>query len=99
MTGEGTQPRNTQRLFHVSALEGEDYDPTIGTGASHTVRPMCDEYTGRAAGETQEDGQMQEGNGDALMTERRGYGGEVRGKGVQIVWEGGVRSGGGSDTV
>ena len=38
--GEGTQPGKTQKEFHVQALEGKYCNPTGGTGASPTVRPL-----------------------------------------------------------
>ena len=43
---------------------------------------MLDAHAGGAAGETQEDGLLREGDGDELTAERCGYGREVVGNGV-----------------
>ena len=42
---------------------------------------------------------MQQGYGDELTTERRGYGGEIAGKGVKLVQEVGGHDDGGGGTV
>ena len=49
--------------------------------------------------EKQEDGQMQQGYGDQLTTERRGYGGDIGGNGVKLVWQVGGHDDGGGGTV
>ena len=56
-------------------------------------------HAGGAAGETQEDGMIREGDIDALMMQRRGYVRQVVGNGVYIVWEVGGNTGGGSGKV
>ena len=99
MPSEDTKTRNTQIEFHVSELEGGDCDPTGGPGAPPTVQPLWDAHLGSMAGDKQEDVHIQEGNGDTITTERRGYCREFGGNGVQLVWEGRGRAGGGSGTV
>ena len=99
VTGKGTQTGKNQRAFNVPALEGKNRDPTGGTNAYTTVRPLWDAHSSGTDVETQEDRHMRQGYIYVLTTERRGYVREVGENVVQLVREGGGRSGGGGDTV
>ena len=52
---EITKPGKTQRALHVSEMEGEGYNNTVGNSAFLTVWPLWDACAGDAVGDTQED--------------------------------------------